>query len=105
MHWPDDMPEDYFEQLLGEIKAPHRTIKNRLTWQQKAGQAVEDLDCEVYALHAARFMRVHVKSDADWFKIEQSFRQAELFTQPVEPALAPPSTVKKPKRRNTFGGV
>jgi len=105
MYWPSELPEDYYEQLLGEIKAPHRTIKNRLIWQQKAGQPVEDLDCEVYALHAARRLKVHVLTDAQWQHYEQRLLQVDLFNQPDAeiPRTIPVKKKKRPKR--VFGGV
>ena len=103
MFWPADVDIDYYSQLLGEIKAPHRTIKNRLVWQQKAGQAVEDLDCEVYALHAARRMRVHLLNEAQWASYEQKVLQVSLFSGADEPEVQ--VKTKKPKQQRVFGGV
>lgn len=99
---------DYFDQVTGEVKAPHRTLRNRKVWQRKSGSAVEAWDCEVYALHAARARRVHLKSPDDWNLIEQKLLQSDLFSEPVaevkelvdeSPATELPSqtvTTKKP---------
>lgn len=73
--------QDYFEQVTGEVKAPHRTLRNKKTWQKKSGRAVEAWDCEVYALHAARARRVHLKSPADWDVLEQQLLQADMFRE------------------------
>ena len=102
MFWPSDINEEYYAQLLGEVKAPHRTLKNKLVWQQKAGHPVEDLDCEVYALHAARKLRVHLMTTAQWDEYQAKIFQADLFSAPDAPVAAP---VKKKKRPRTVGGV
>ena len=95
-HFYQDIRQDYFEQITGEVKVPHRTIRNRKTWQQKAGRAVEAWDCEVYALHAARARRVHLMTAAQWDALENTLKQSDLFSQPVEqsakPATSTPQT-------------
>ena len=101
MHWPIGISPDYFDQLLGEVKAPHRSIKGRLVWQQKAGHAVEDLDCEGYALHAARRLRVHIMSDAQWNDYQNKVLQIDLFASADSQAAA----TAKPKRQRVTGGV
>lgn len=101
MHWPEGVSPDYYEQMLGEVKAPHRSIRNRLVWQRKAGQAVEDLDCEVYALHASRKLRVHLMKDAQWDDYQQKILQVDLFNAgPSETNAAKPK-----KRPRVTGGV
>lgn len=92
-HFYKDIRADYFSQITGEVKVPHRTIRNRKTWQQKAGAAVEAWDCEVYALHAARAKRVHLLTPNQWDDLENNLKQADLFTQPAtvdKPATAEP---------------
>lgn len=83
-HVSKHVRSDYFDQVTGEVKAPHRTLKNKKVWQQKSGCAVEAWDCEVYALHAARARRVHLKTPDDWNDIEQKLLQADLFASRVE---------------------
>ena len=101
-HYYKDVRTDYFDQMTGEVKAPHRTIRNRKIWQQKAGCAVEAWDCEVYALHAARAVRVHLLKDAQWDALEQKLLQSDLFSAPAEKVAAAPTkgsvkTKSKPK--------
>lgn len=98
-HFYRDIRPDYYEQITGEVKAPHRTIRNRKTWQQKAGQAVEAWDCEVYALHAARARRVHLMTPGQWDALENTLKQSDLFSdqptmiddKPSQPAPAAPA--------------
>ena len=87
-----DVRQDYFEQVTGEVKAPHRTLRNKKVWQPKSGRAIEAWDCEVYALHAARAKRVHLLSPKDWDTLEQRLLQADMFGQ-AAPAV-PDTAVK-----------
>jgi len=80
-HYYDGIRSDYFDQITGEVKAPHRSIRNRRVWQQKSGRAVEAWDCEVYALHAARAKRVHLLTPKQWDELEVSLKQVDLFTE------------------------
>jgi phage terminase large subunit GpA-like protein len=80
MHWYQDVRADYYKQLTGEVKAPHRSMRNKKVWQRRAGAAVEAWDCEVYALHAARSLRVHVMSEAQWQVLENKLVQSDLFS-------------------------
>ena len=61
-----------------------------MVWTKKPGQRNEVLDCENYALHAARAMRVHVLKDGDWQAIEQRLAQAELLP-------TAPEVIEKPE--------
>lgn len=71
---------DYFDQLLAEVKAPSRRHRGKLVWQKKAGRSNEVLDGEVYALHAARSLRTHVMTPAQWDAIERGLHQSDLFS-------------------------
>ncbi|MEG7523204.1 MAG: phage terminase large subunit family protein [Chromatiales bacterium] len=79
-HYYQNIRADYFEQITGEVKAPHRSIRNRRVWQQKSGRAVEGWDCEVYALHAARARRVHLLRSDQWDALERQNVQVDLFS-------------------------
>lgn len=83
----DQMRWDYFDQMTGEAKIPHKTMRNRRVWTQKAGQAVEAWDCEVYALHAARAKRVHLLKDSDWLALKNQLIQKDLFNTAGEPPV------------------
>lgn len=81
MHWFESVRADYYEQITSEVKAPHRTVRGKLVWQKKSGVRNEALDCEVYALHAARSRKVHLMRTVDWEHIEKQILQADLFTE------------------------
>ena len=83
-HIYKDVRSDYFDQVTGEVKAPHRTVRNKKIWQQKSGSAVEAWDCEVYALHAAHAKRVHLMQPAGWDAIENRLLQTEMFSAETE---------------------
>lgn len=100
----DRLRHDYFEQLLAEAKIPDKA--GRQVWKQKSGCACEFWDCEVYAEHAARALGVHIKSDAEWLKLENTILQNDLFSEaaPLAPAPEQPQgytrvPAKKPRRR------
>lgn len=95
MHWYASVRADYYDQILAEVKAPHRTVKGRLVWTKLAGRRNEALDCEVYALHAARSLKINLWRDSHWDAIEQKIAQADLFaapdTEPQQPKGGDPS--------------
>lgn len=94
----DQMRWDYFDQMTGEAKIPHKTIRNRRIWAQKNGQAVEAWDCEVYALHAARARRVHLLKDNEWDAMERQMCQSDLFKSADDPVV---SVAKKPNKKSS----
>lgn len=103
MHWFTNVRADYFDQLLAEVKAPSRRHRGKLVWQQKAGKPNEFLDCEVYALHAARSRKTHLMTPAQWDALEKRILQADLFSEgstmprdKTEPADVPRGTVAAP---------
>src|SRR5690606_26977905 len=79
MHVYKGVRSDYFDQILGEIKAPSRKHGGKKVYQPRAGVAHEVLDCEAYQIHLARFMRLHLKSPADWDAIEADLMQTDLL--------------------------
>jgi len=87
MHWYSEIRSDYYEQLTNEVLAPHPRNPSKMVWQKKAGRRNEALDCEVYALHAARSLKTHLLRDHEWDQLEQQLLQPTLFTteQPVAP--------------------
>ncbi|RXE48712.1 terminase [Chromohalobacter israelensis] len=89
MHWYRDVRADYWEQLTAEVKAPHPRNPRKRVWQKKAGKPNEALDCEVYALHAARSCRTHVMRESEWDRLEQKMTQTSLFEEPVPTPQAP----------------
>lgn len=98
-HYYEGVRADYFDQITAEVKAPHRTIRYRRVWQVKSGRRNEGTDCEVYTLHAARGLRVHLLTPAQWDEREQQLMQADLFQDaPPADAAAPKAEKKTPSR-------
>lgn len=88
MHWYASVRTDYFDQVTSEVKAPHRTVRNKKIWQKKSGHRNEALDCEVYSLHAARSLKLHLWKERTWCNIEEQIRQPDLLSWPAEVAPA-----------------
>ncbi len=90
MHWYRDIRADYYEQLTNEVLAPHPRNPSKMVWQRKAGRRNEALDCEVYALHAARSLKTHLLKDHEWDQLEQQLLQPTLFSSDEQPAAPIP---------------
>lgn len=84
MHWYVKVRPDYWEQLVSEVKAPSRTNRYRKAWQKLAGVRNEALDCEVYALHAARSLKTNLMTEAHWAVHENRLRQRPLLIEEDE---------------------
>jgi len=100
MHWYQDVRADFYEQLTSEIKAPHRSLRNKRVWQVRSGVRNEALDCTVYALHAARSVKVHLMTDAKWEALEARLMQTDLFSEPrteTSSADDAPASRQRPK--------
>ena len=89
MHWYRAVRPDYWDQLVSEVKAPSKLNRNRKVWQKKAGVRNEALDCEVYALHAARACKTNLMHEAHWNAIERSLRQRTLLSIELPATLQP----------------
>lgn len=96
-HFSRHVREDYCTQLLSERKVPKRSgghYSDELVWQKIPGVRNEALDTENYALHAARAVKVHLKSEADWAALEQKLRQQPLFSEPPAIPAADPEPIE-----------
>ncbi len=104
MHWYQDVRQDFYEQLTSEIKAPHRSLRGKMVWQVKAGVRNEAIDCTVYALHAARSIKLHVWSRVKWEALEQKLSQSDLFTETetTKPDQQKQDKRQRPKKRGGF---
>ncbi len=81
MHWYKSVRQDYYDQITSEVKAPHRSIRGKLVYQCRSGVRNEAFDCERYALHAARSLKLHARSPKDWDDLEKRLMQVDLFSQ------------------------
>jgi phage terminase large subunit GpA-like protein len=82
-------PEYYSQLLESEVKAPVRTSNGHIVkaWQKKTGRRNEVLDCEVYALHASRAAKVHLRTPAQWNALEARLSQSTLFDDEAPPPV------------------
>jgi len=93
MHWYDTVRPDYYDQITAEVKVPHPTVRGRLIWQCKSGRRNEGLDCEVYALHAARSMKLNLWRDDRWSAEEAAIKQPALgFEEDQAAPVVPPQS-------------
>tara|TARA_R110001583_G_scaffold34551_1_gene115873 strand:- start:22438 stop:24408 length:1971 start_codon:yes stop_codon:yes gene_type:complete len=80
MHWYSEIRSDYYDQMTGEAKIPSRKQRGKMVWTKKSGARVEAWDCTVYALHAARAERLHVKPPTWWDALEAELMQGDLLS-------------------------
>lgn len=96
MHWYDTVRPDYYDQVTAEVKVPHKTIRGRFVWQCLAGRRNEAIDCEVYALHAARSQKVYLWREDRWDAEEGAIKQPTLFGEAPRPVALPPGALQTP---------
>jgi phage terminase large subunit GpA-like protein len=94
MHWMRTVRPDYYDQVTAEVKVPHKSVRGRLVWQCKSGRRNEALDCEVYALHAARSLKINLWRAERWEVEEEAINQPALFGETVQRAQLPGSVVQ-----------
>jgi len=103
MHWYREIRGDYYKQITSEIKAPRKGYRrNKLFWDVKPGVRNEALDCEVYALHASRSLKINLMTEAQWFAIEERLRQPDLIGRANRGECGEqPAPVQAPAQRDT----
>jgi phage terminase large subunit GpA-like protein len=90
MHWYEGVRDDFFPQLLGEMKVPSRRNPAVREWKARTDRRHEVLDCTVGAVWLSRQLRLHLKTPAQWLWMESQIRQASLLTL-EEPADEEPA--------------
>lgn len=79
MHWYQGVRDDFYEQILGEIKIPSRTDPRKRVWKARTDRRNEALDCTVYAVYLIRYLALHMKRPDWWDALETRMMQADLF--------------------------
>lgn len=99
MHFPEDMPLDFFEQLVSEF-----FDTKRKRWIKKPGARNEAFDCLVYAYAAAchPLIRLHVMREHNWAALERKLEPTvgDMFVAPAEgeaPDQAEAATTPEPE--------
>ena len=78
MHWYESVRPDWYEQMTSEVKVPHKTMRNTRIWVKKQGVRNEALDTCVYALHAARFLKINLWREERWAALENALRVVKI---------------------------
>lgn len=81
MHWFEGVRDDFYEQLLSEIKIPSRMNPAKRVWKARTDRRNEALDCTVYAIYLYRHKRLHLRKPSMWDLVEQRIRQAPLMLE------------------------
>lgn len=95
MHWYATVRPDYWDRVTAEVKVPHRTMRGRLVWQCLSGRRNEALDCEVYALHAARSLKLNLFREERWNNEEAAMRQPTLGFEDTTPKAVIPAAARR----------
>lgn len=94
IHFSDDLPADYFEQITAEHFDPKT---NR--WKLKKGKRNEAMDTWVYGYAAAMHpdLRIHTLTDADWDRIAARRDADAARRKTAAPESPTPSSPEKPR--------
>lgn len=95
MHWYRGVRDDWYEQLLGEMKVPQRRNPRVREWMERTDRRNEGLDCTVMAVWLCRQLRLHLYKPSQWDAIESRLRQASLLVE-VGPGLFEPQEQEPP---------
>ena len=102
IHWFESVRPDWYEQITSEVKVPHKTVRNLRVWVKKQGVRNEALDTCVYALHAARSIKVNLWKEDRWKALEDSLKKAVMLPPPVE--IEPENEVTQEKVKPATAG-
>lgn len=91
MHWFEGVRDDFYEQLLSEIKIPSRKNPAKREWKARTDRRNEALDCTVYAIYLYRHKRLHLRKPAMWDAMEARIRQAPLILEEGQDGIWQPT--------------
>jgi phage terminase large subunit GpA-like protein len=97
VHFSRHLPAEVFEQITAE-RLVTRYVKGhpKLEWVKPPGRRNEALDCAVYALAAAHYLRVDKWGEGDWARWQRHVEARDLFDAGAPPAEAMPETKPEP---------
>jgi phage terminase large subunit GpA-like protein len=94
MHWYRGVRDDFFEQLLGEMKVPNKHNPKVRTWTTRLDRRHEVLDDAVMMLWLIRQLRLNVRKPAEWVALQRRIeRQAEKDKAPKAASVVVPAAV------------
>lgn len=99
MHWYEGVRDDFFEQLLGEMKVPSPKNVRVREWKERTDRRNEALDCTVGCVWLCRELKLHLRTARQWAGIQERIeRRARAETTP-ETDEEPPEAAPKPTKR------
>lgn len=78
MHWYQGVRDDFYEQLLGEMKVPSRHNPRVREWVERNDRRNEALDCTVGCLWLSRYLKLHLMHPRHWQVVEGRLLQVSL---------------------------
>lgn len=79
MHWYEDVRDDFYEQMLSEIKIPGRINPAKKRWKVRTDRRNEALDCTNYAIYLCRHLKLHLRRPVQWDLVELRLRQVDIL--------------------------
>jgi phage terminase large subunit GpA-like protein len=87
MHWYEGVRDDFFEQLLGEMKIPSKHNPRVREWCERNDRRNEALDCTVGCVWLCRELKLHLRTARQWEAIESRVLRRQVLPQAVEDAV------------------
>jgi len=84
MHWYEGVRDDWFEQLLGEMKIPSPSNPRIRQWTVRTDRRNEALDCTVGCVWLCRHLQLHLRKPTQWAAWESRLLQASLLDEAPE---------------------
>ena len=103
MHWYEGVRDDFYSQILGEMKVPSRSNPAKRAWKRRTDRRNEALDCTVYALYLSRALQLNLRKPIQWDVIEMTLRQGSLV--PIEDPSSPPLHLPPPATADKSSAV
>lgn len=94
VHFSADLPPEFYHQLTAEARVPQRAAGGVIyRWVNIQRRRNEVLDCTVYALWCTHMLGLHLRSEAEWLRLESVIQPAtpDLFAGGAaaqQPAIA-----------------
>lgn len=109
VHFSRDLQPAFYTGLTAEVRVPQRTARGvEYRWVNPKRQRNEPLDCSVYAIWCSHQMKLHLRTDREWERLEQAVQppvgdlfapeQMEAATrgEPQRVQASAPETARRP---------
>ncbi len=101
MHFPKDIPDEYFAQMAGEARVERNTAGGKESRWTALRKRVEAWDCTVYAVWLETHLELERKTEKWWDQLEAEIQpaMADLFSQAMVIGEAPVEQAVEVKRK------